>query len=105
MLDRPRETSVCGCQTPLALKSATNTVTPIGTSMSFTTGSLTTSLYTRLRKYARNPIRKDLTPTSTLLAQVEIMVDKMHMAGHIDDWCKQNCDSRKCKELEKVRSF
>ena len=54
MLDRPRETSVCGCQTPLVLKSATNAVTPIGTS--FTTGSLITYLYTRLRKYACNPL-------------------------------------------------
>ena len=55
-----------------------------------------------LRKFCRNPIRRDLTPTTKKLASLPIMVDKMHIAGHVDAWCLENCDSRKVKELENV---
>jgi len=55
-----------------------------------------------LRKFARNPCRKDTTSTSQQLACLEIVVDKMHIAGHKDPWCLQNCDSRKILELRKV---
>ena len=37
-----------------------------------------------------------------MLANVEMVVDKMHMRGHIDEWCKQNCDPRKFDALAKV---
>ena len=37
-----------------------------------------------LRKYSRNSIRRNLTPTTEKLATVEIVIDKLHMAGHID---------------------
>ena len=30
-----------------------------------------------------------LTPTSQKIAELSIVVDKMHMAGHIDSWCKK----------------
>ena len=30
------------------------------------------------------------------------MVDKMHIAGHVDAWCLDNCDSRKIKDLDEV---
>ena len=33
---------------------------------------------------------------------MKIVVDKMHMAGHVDPWCKQHCDPRKFKELDNV---
>lgn len=42
-----------------------------------------------LRKFARNPTRKDVTPIAKQLASLEILVDKMHMAGHVDKWCKK----------------
>ena len=37
------------------------------------------------------------------LADIEIVVDKMHMSGHIDEWCKANCDPNKFAHLDKVR--
>ena len=53
-----------------------------------------------LRKYARHSSRCDLTPTTKKLAEVEIVIDKMHMSGHVDNWCLQNCDPKKFKELD-----
>ena len=52
-----------------------------------------------LKKYAMNPCRKELTSTTKIL---KIAVDKMHMAGHVDVWCKRNCDPALYPELEKV---
>ena len=57
-----------------------------------------------LNKFCTNPIRKDLTGTTKKLALLPIMVDKVHIAGHVDAWCLENCDSRKAKDLEKVRA-
>ena len=56
-----------------------------------------------LRKYANNKCRATLTDTTRKLAQMKIVIDKMHMAGHIDSWCKEHCDPHKFKELENVR--
>ena len=56
-----------------------------------------------LRRYARNPIRNQHSQSSQKLANAEIVVDKMHMAGHVDEWCRQNCDPRAFKELVGVR--
>lgn len=58
-----------------------------------------------LRRFARQPHRKDVTSTSQTLASLEIVVDKMHIAGHKDPWCLKNCDSRKIPELEKVKNI
>lgn len=33
---------------------------------------------------------------------ISIVVDKMHMAGHVDAWCKENCDPKLFSELNKV---
>ena len=57
-----------------------------------------------LRKYARNSSRSDLTPTTTILSQVEIVVDKMHFAGHVDSWCKTTCDPHLFSDLRKVHA-
>ena len=57
-----------------------------------------------VNKFCTNPIRKDLTGTTKKLALLPIMVDKMHITGHVDAWCLENCDSRKVKDLEKVRA-
>ena len=37
------------------------------------------------------------------LAQVEIVIDKMHLTGHTDDWCLANCDPKYFKGLDHVR--
>ena len=42
---------------------------------------------------------KYLTPA----AELSILVDKMHMKGHTDKWCMENCDSRKVEEFNNVR--
>ena len=55
-----------------------------------------------LRRFAQNSMRKDLTPTSKFISSLEIVVDKMHMAGHTDKWCKETCDSRKVPDLDEV---
>lgn len=39
---------------------------------------------------------------SIKLANTEIVIDKMHMKGHTDVWCHQNCDPHAFKELERV---
>ncbi len=58
-----------------------------------------------LKKYATNACRRDLTPTSQLLSKVTIAIDKMHMAGHVDKWCKQNCDPHKFDDLDDVSRY
>jgi uncharacterized protein (DUF2342 family) len=35
-----------------------------------------------LMKFARNPVRADVTPQCKQLASVQMAVDKMHMRGH-----------------------
>ena len=58
-----------------------------------------------LKKFAENPCRSAITPTAQKIACTRIVVDKMHMAGHVDKWCKENCDSRKIPDLDKVLFF
>ncbi len=55
-----------------------------------------------LRRFAHYPVCRDLTETTRKLAALEIVVDKMHIAGHINKWCLENCDARKVKDLEEV---
>ena len=55
-----------------------------------------------LARFARNPCRAELTPQTRQLASVKMSVDRMHMRGHIDKWCKQNCDPATTPELNNV---
>lgn len=55
-----------------------------------------------LKKYAINPIRVNQTPTASLIASLNIVVDKLHFRGHVGDWCSQHCNPHKFPELEKV---
>jgi len=57
-----------------------------------------------LKRFARNPVRADLTEQSKQLASVEMVVDRMHMKAHIDPWCREHCDASKDPELKKVLS-
>ena len=55
-----------------------------------------------LRKFARNPCRSDITPTAKKLASLEIVIDKLHMTGHVDKWCLENCDPHLFSDLDGV---
>ena len=35
-----------------------------------------------LAKYARNPVRKDLTSTSVKISETEILIDRFHLRNH-----------------------
>ena len=56
-----------------------------------------------LRKFSSNPAHADLTPQLKTLAKIKMVVDRMHMKGHIDQWCKQNSDAKNLEALKKVR--
>ena len=43
-----------------------------------------------------------LLRTTQAISQMSIVIDKMHMAGHVDAWCKENCDPHKFRDLDKV---
>ena len=43
-----------------------------------------------------------ISPAATALANVEIVVDKLHMRGHTDKWCAENCDPHNFEELNDV---
>lgn len=55
-----------------------------------------------LRKQARNLFRANRSTTATKLAGLNIVIDKMHFAGHIDEWCKANCNPYSIEQLDKV---
>ena len=48
-------------------------------------------------------MRSQLTPCTIQLSEIEIVIDKMHMAGHIDRWCLENCDPKLFTDLNEVR--
>lgn len=55
-----------------------------------------------LLKFAANPMRSGLTTTAERIAQMHIVIDRMHFKGHIDPWCKAHCNPNDLSELEKV---
>ena len=55
-----------------------------------------------LKKYAMNPVRDNQTETATRIAMTNIVIDRLHFKGHIDAWCKENCDPNKFEDLNKV---
>ena len=55
-----------------------------------------------MKKYSKHPSRCDLTPTTRYLSQTNIVIDKMHMVGHVDSWCKKECDPHLYPDLNKV---
>ena len=56
-------------------------------------------------KYARNENRKHQTPTAQTLALLEIVIDKMHMSGHVHQWCRANCDPKHFDALQNVSFY
>ena len=55
-----------------------------------------------LHKYARNTAGSHLTDAATKLSTWNIVIDRMHFAGHTDSWCKANCNPNSLKQLGKV---
>ena len=47
-------------------------------------------------------MRANKSATATKLSMLNIVIDKMHFTGHIDEWCKVNCNPYKMEELDKV---
>lgn len=58
-----------------------------------------------LKKYCINPVRSGLSVTAALIAQKNIVVDKMHFKGHIDGWCHRHCNPNDFSELNNVRNL
>ena len=55
-----------------------------------------------LKKYASHSDRRQLTPTAKRLAELNIVVDKLHFQGHTDRWCFEHCNPYKFDELKEV---
>ena len=55
-----------------------------------------------LKRYATNPIRSTLTNTAKQIATMNFVVDRMHFKGHIDPWCRENCDPDKLEAMKMV---
>ena len=43
-----------------------------------------------------------LSETAKKIAEKNIVVDKMHFRGHIDEWCSRNCNPNDFDELRGV---
>ena len=55
-----------------------------------------------LKKFAQNPARRDVTRTAKRLSWTIDSGGKIHMKGHVDQWCKENCDANNVEELKGV---
>ena len=55
-----------------------------------------------LKKYACNKKRKDITMTSKWMSSMNIVVDKFHFRGHVDNCCHENCNPNDFDALRKV---
>ena len=56
-------------------------------------------------KYATNGARSTLTATAKKIAGMSFVVDRMHFKGHIDPWCRSNCDPDKLPAMKKVQMY
>ena len=56
---------------------------------------------TLIKRYASNKCRSGLTNTTCILHEVSIVIDRMHMVGHVDPWCKKSCDPSLFLEISK----
>ena len=55
-----------------------------------------------LLKYARRPERSSASTTATKLSIMNIVIDKMHFKGHVDNWCHKNCNPYSLSQLDNV---
>ena len=43
-----------------------------------------------LKRFVNNPVRSNKSDSAKLLAEIRMVVDKMHFANHVDKWCRRN---------------
>ena len=55
-----------------------------------------------LKQYALHPERSHQTATAKRMADLNIVVDKLHFKGHVDPWCKEHCNPYGCSDLDEV---
>lgn len=55
-----------------------------------------------LKKYAINPQRSQSTETANSVSQLSFVIDRMHMKGHVDSWCKKTCDPSLFPDISNV---
>jgi len=58
-----------------------------------------------LKKFATNKTRSTKTDTSIRIAKMHMVVDRFHFPGHVDAWCKKNCNPDDFDELKDVRKI
>ena len=46
--------------------------------------------------------RRSITTTAERITSMCFVVDRMHFRGHVDPWCRENCDPNKLDEMKKV---
>ena len=55
-----------------------------------------------LKKFAVNPNRRDVTSVAKKVANLDMVVDKMHFRNDVDKWCRSNCNPYDRVDLEGV---
>lgn len=55
-----------------------------------------------LKKFCCNPVQQNVTEVSKRLADLDMVVDKMHFRNHVDRWCKSNCNPYDRPDLDGV---
>ena len=58
-----------------------------------------------LKKFAINKSRSTQTETTQRIISMKMVVDRFHFPGHVDSWCKKNCNPNDFDELKGVRQF
>jgi hypothetical protein len=54
-----------------------------------------------LKRYLKRRINKHSTDRMKNMKNIRFVVDKLHMAGHKEDWCKLHCDPARFPDLLK----
>lgn len=55
-----------------------------------------------LKKYATHSKRASQTETAFQIASINMVVDRLHFSGHVDPWCRKNCDPDSFEDLKDV---
>ena len=58
-----------------------------------------------LKKFATNSSRSKQTITAENIASMKMVVDRFHFRGHVDSWCRKNCNTDDCGELKDVSQY
>ena len=58
-----------------------------------------------LKKFCTNPVPCNIISVSKKLADLDMVVDKMHFRNHVDRWCKSNCNPYDRQDLDGVNKY